>query len=142
MLKDAHDRAVPTSGFDGEPKKDVELKEALKEALADGLKTKLIEGPPADLVAASMPPDGPSVLSIFRPQLSRNTSTQQSSFSLQPGVPANPSTNQLLDEITRDLIQFQERFGAAREAKVFRERTETRERRARGGVGVAAEAEF
>ena len=44
-----------------------------------------------------------------------------------------PTTTQLLDELTRELIQFQERFGAGREGKVYAaSRVEARERRTRG----------
>jgi len=48
---------------------------------------------------------------------------------------SGPTTMQLLDQLTRDLIEFQERFGAGREGKVYRDRTD-RERRTRAAVDV------
>lgn len=56
-----------------------------------------------------------------------------------PTPPPQISTTQLLDELTRELIQFQERFGAAKEGKVYRDRTD-RERRTRGS-GVMAQGD-
>ncbi|KAF8320708.1 hypothetical protein DL93DRAFT_1726052 [Clavulina sp. PMI_390] len=46
-----------------------------------------------------------------------------------------PTTTQLLDELTRELIQFQEQFGAGREGKVYvTGRVEARERRTRAAA--------
>ncbi|KDQ21769.1 hypothetical protein BOTBODRAFT_26195 [Botryobasidium botryosum FD-172 SS1] len=64
-------------------------------------------------------------------RMSTNSSTSSSSSS---AVPSLVTTTQLLDELTRELIQFQERFGAGKEGqKLYRERSE-RERRTRGVV--------
>lgn len=52
---------------------------------------------------------------------------------------ASITTTQLLDELTRELIQFQERFGAGREGKVYRsDRAEARERRTRGPAAAVS----
>lgn len=65
------------------------------------------------------------------------TSSTSSSSAQTPSGPSPPvplTTAQLLDELTRELIQFQERFGAGKEGqKLYRERSE-RERRTRGVV--------
>jgi len=64
-------------------------------------------------------------------RLSTNSSTSSSSSGV---IPSLVTTTQLLDELTRELIQFQERFGAGKEGqKLYRERSE-RERRTRGVV--------
>jgi len=66
-------------------------------------------------------------VSALRPSPTRNSHDPTA-----PGSPAGPTTTQLLDELTRELIQFQERFGAGREGKVYpSNRAETRERRTR-----------
>jgi hypothetical protein len=63
------------------------------------------------------------------------TNSAKDECSSTPPKDPGPTTTQLLDELTRELIQFQERFGAGREGKVYRERTD-RERRTRGVVEV------
>lgn len=94
--------------------------------------------------AAPTIPDTVSTLSVTRSTAStsdptstpvsalRPSPTQNSHDPAAPGPPAGPTTTQLLDELTRELIQFQERFGAGREGKVYpSNRAETRERRTR-----------
>lgn len=90
----------------------------------------LFASPPTGTTSASAPT---SALRTPIAQFSSNSSTTTSATS-----PSVPTTTQLLDELTRELIQFQERFGAGREGKVYTaSRVEARERRSRAAPAMA-----
>lgn len=91
---------------------------------------------PSRSLAQSTEP--PTPISRTTPPPQTQTRTRSQARSATPQLPQLPtvSTTQLLDELTRELIQFQERFGAAKDGKVYRDRTE-RERRTRGGGGTS-----
>ena len=91
----------------------------------------------------------PSALFVTPPTASASTPTSVPTSALRtPAMPnsydlpiqtppTGPTTTQLLDELTRELIQFQERFGAGREGKVYASnRAETRERRTRNAAPI------
>ena len=96
-----------------------------------------------EVLEAALPPDDhgqadntPPTATTSTPPTGPRTPAILSSCNLSaPVTPVGPTTTQLLDELTRELIRFQERFGAGREGKVYpSNRAETRERRTRNAA--------
>lgn len=107
--------------------------------------TSLVEDPrippsalisPPSISTSTPTPTASAAAALRTSTLQNSSSSSSSSNPVTPASPATftlPTTTQLLDELTRELIQFQERFGAGREGKVYSaNRSEARERRTRG----------
>jgi len=99
-----------------------------------------LSGTPNAVISATSALSEKGVTAALTALEAERTSTVTSAVKKLPNIvspkPTNgPTTMQLLDQLTRDLIEFQERFGAGREGKVYRDRTE-RERRTRAAVDV------
>jgi hypothetical protein len=83
------------------------------------------------------PPTASTSTPTSNPTSALRTPAMPNLYNLPTQGPPGPTTTQLLDELTRELIQFQERFGAGREGKVYAtNRAETRERRTRNAAPV------
>ncbi|KAF8342056.1 uncharacterized protein EI90DRAFT_3285224 [Cantharellus anzutake] len=81
------------------------------------------------------PPDNVTAAMALASEAEGTPTPVPTALKISTPKPNEPTAMQLLDQLTRDLIDFQERFGAGREGKVYRDRTE-RERRTRAAVDV------